>query len=274
MWWNQDKNKPKDKNQEEYRKFFDIIDKYLIQYSIDDTKKEGWIVFIDDELDIDWVDTRTGYFTPTEEQSKNEWIAKLDSVHHEPCSNISKSEKLTFKKKLGVGYELVMVKRFDAIQAVIDECSRYVKARNKETSRSIFLCVSIPVVILSIIAWIIDVDVWQWHLPWFAGCTMGLLGACVSIWSNFGKTQKTGLSSACLHVLEATCRMLLGVIFAIVAICAIRTGIILKNIDENILQFAYGLVGFAAGFSERMVPSMIEKFVDSNAVKENGNVEA
>lgn len=274
MCWNKDKNKAKDKNQEEYRKFFDIIDKYLIQYRIDETKKEGWIVFIDDELDIDWVDTRKGYYSSPEEQQKDEWIAKLDLVHQEPCSNISKKEKMTFKKKLGVGYELVMVKRFDAIQEVIDDCLRYVKARNKEASRSIFLWVSIPVAILSIIAWIIDVDNYEWHLPWFAGCTMGLLGSCVSIWSNFGKTQKTGLSSANLHVLEAVCRMLLGVIFAIVAICAIRTGILLKDIDPNIVQFAYGLVGFAAGFSERMVPSMIEKFVDTNTKTENGNGEA
>ena len=117
MCWNKDKNKAKDKNQEEYRKFFDIIDKYLIQYRIDETKKEGWIVFIDDELDIDWVDTRKGYYSSPEEQQKDEWIAKLDLVHQEPCSNISKKEKMTFKKKLVLVVMVLFVMQFTKSQS-------------------------------------------------------------------------------------------------------------------------------------------------------------
>lgn len=260
-----------DSNQKEYREFFGIVDSYLIQYNIDDD--EGWIVFIDGDNDIDWVDTRKSYFTDAEKAERAGWLAKLDSVHHEPCSNISRRDKLTFKKKLATAYELLMVKRFQDIQPIIDDCRRFVKARNREASRSLFLMVSLPIAILSIIGWIIDADFFQWHLPWVAGCVMGLLGAFVSIWTRFGKVEKTGLSSKWLHILETVCRLFIGVIFAIVAICAIRSGILLKDINPDILPMAYGLVGFAAGFSERMVPSMIEKIVNKN-IEEDGNVEA
>ena len=121
---NIDKLKASDVDQERYRAFFKIEDRYLIQYRIDETKQEGFIVFLDEEYDIDWVDTRTDYFSDEEENVKQQWIAKLDAVHMEPCSNISEEDRLTFKKKLAIGYELVMVKCFGDVQAVIEECYR------------------------------------------------------------------------------------------------------------------------------------------------------
>ena len=49
-----------DDNQKEYRKKFGITDKYLLEYVIDD--KDGadnsFIIFIDHEYAIDWIDNR------------------------------------------------------------------------------------------------------------------------------------------------------------------------------------------------------------------------
>ena len=256
---NIDKLKASDVDQERYRAFFKIEDRYLIQYRIDETKQEGFIVFLDEEYDIDWVDTRTDYFSDEEENVKQQWIAKLDAVHMEPCSNISEEDRLTFKKKLAIGYELVMVKCFGDVQAVIEECYRFVKSRNREVSRSLFLLASAPMAIIAIAVIILDIDVIKWHQAWVTGFCTGILGAFVSIWTRYGKKSMTGLSSRWLHIAEALCRLLVGAIFALVAIFAVKCGLLLSNIDVSLMIYTSALIGFVAGFSERFVPSLVEK---------------
>lgn len=256
---NIDKLKASDVDQERYRAFFKIEDRYLIQYRIDETKQEGFIVFLDEEYDIDWVDTRTDYFSDEEEKVKQQWIAKLDAVHMEPCSNISEEDRLTFKKKLAIGYELVMVKCFGDVQAVIEECYRFVKSRNREVSRSLFLLASAPMAIIAIAVIILDIDVIKWHQAWVTGFCTGILGAFVSTWTRYGKKSMTGLSSRWLHIAEALCRLLVGAIFALVAIFAVKCGLLLSNIDVSLMIYTSALIGFVAGFSERFVPSLVEK---------------
>lgn len=256
---NIDKLKASDVDQERYRAFFKIEDRYLIQYRIDETKQEGFIVFLDEEYDIDWVDTRTNFFSDEEEKVKQQWIAKLDAVHMEPCSNISEEDRLTFKKKLAIGYELVMVKCFGDVQAVIEECYRFVKSRNREVSRSLFLLASAPMAIIAIAVIILDIDVIKWHQAWVTGFCTGILGAFVSIWTRYGKKSMTGLSSRWLHIAEALCRLLVGAIFALVAIFAVKCGLLLSNIDVSLMIYTSALIGFVAGFSERFVPSLVEK---------------
>ena len=190
---------------------------------------------------------------------KQQWIAKLDAVHMEPCSNISEEDRLTFKKKLAIGYELVMVKCFGDVKAVIEECYRFVKSRNREVSRSLFLLASAPMAIIAIAVIILDIDVIKWHQAWVTGFCTGILGAFVSIWTRYGKKSMTGLSSRCLHIAEALCRLLVGAIFALVAIFAVKCGLLLSNIDVSLMIYTSALIGFVAGFSERFVPSLVEK---------------
>lgn len=257
--------KVKDADQERYRAFFSIVDKYLIQYKIDEGKNEGYIVFIDDICDIDWVDSRTDFYSEEEEKQKQQWIAKLDAVHMEPCSNISDEDKLTFKKKLAIGYELVMVKCFDQVQAVIDECYQFVKSRNREVSRTLFLMTSAPVAIIAIAIMAVNIDWVKWHPVWVTGFCTGVLGAFVSIWTRYGKKSMTGLSSKWLHCAEALCRLLVGAIFALVAIFAVKCGLLLSNVDISLMIYTSALVGFVAGFSERFVPSLVEKIAKNES---------
>lgn len=254
-----EEKKPQDADQERYRAFFKIEDSYLIQYKIDETKQEGFIVFLDKDNDVDWVDTRTDFFTADEEKLKQQWLAKLDAVHMEPCTNINEEDRLTFKKKLAIGYELLMVKCYDDVQPVIDECYKFVKSRNKEVSRSLFIMTSAPIAIIAIAVMAFNIDVAKWHPAWVTGFCSGILGAFVSIWTRYGKTAMTGLSSKWLHYAEATCRLLVGAIFALVAIQAVKCGLLLSSIDSSLMIYTCGLIGFVAGFSERFVPSLVEK---------------
>lgn len=257
-----------DADQKRYRDFFNIVDKYLIQYEIDDNKKEGYIVFIDEAYDIDWIDCRTDFFNAEELKQKQQLIAKLDAVHMEPCTNISTENKLVFKKKLAIGYELVMVKCFDEVDNVIDECRCFIASRNKEVSRNLFLTASAPIAILALIAMVINVDFVNWHPAWMCGFCSGILGAFVSIWTRYGKTSMTGLSSKLLHWEEALCRLLVGAVFAFIATLTVKCGLLLGSIDVSLIIYTNSIVGFVAGFSERFVPSLVEKIVEEKSEKE------
>ena len=264
-----DENAAKDSNQKEYREYFGIVDKYLIQYEYDINKKEGYIVYVDNDIDIDWVDTRSDYFTDDEKKLKQQWIAKLDALHLEPCTNICQADKLTFKKKLGVGYELVMVKCFDEVGNVIKECQRFIKSRNREVSRTLFLNTSIPVALIAIVVMIFNIEVTKWHPAWVSGFSAGILGAFISIWTRYGKTTMTGLSSKWLHYEETACRLLAGGVFALVAILAVKCGLLLNNIEASMIVYACSLVGFIAGFSERFIPSLVERITKDEDIYAN-----
>ena len=96
------------------------------------------------------------------------------------------------------------------------------------------------------------------------GLLMGLLGAYVSIWSRFGKMNMTGLASRRVHFLEAFARLFCGGIFAFVAMLLLSTGLVLKDFTVNNVWAYNCIIGFAAGFNERFVPTIIET-ISSNS---------
>lgn len=262
---------PTDDSQRDYREHFGIIDKYCIQveYGIENGEKTGYIVYIDRDNDIDWIDLRGDeYWSDEELKERDKWIAKLNVVHCQPYKNLSERDILDFKKILGAGYVLSLKKQFDDIQDVLDTALSFVKVRNKECARMLYLEISGIVAIVTMVLWILDSQYWLWNKEWVAGTCMGVLGAYVSVWIRYGKVDMTGLSSKWLHYLESVSRLCIGAIFAIVAMHAIKCGIIFSNVRPEILRFAFALTGFAAGFSERFVPSMIEHFVKSNTQNE------
>lgn len=259
----EDNSAPKDDNQEEYRKFFGIKDKFLIQYSMDSSKKSGYIVFIDFEDNIDWVDKRDeNYWDPDSSLKRDIWLANLNAAECQPCTNLSETDKLQFKKLLGGGYLLALQKQFDGIQTIIDESLSFVRARNNEATRKLFLRYSSIVTLLVVLMMCVNQFLCQWKLSWISGISMGVLGAYVSIWLRYGRLTFTGLSSKCLHFLEAFSRLFIGAIFALVALCSIKCGLLLSHLDQGSELYSFMIIGFAAGFSERFIPSLVEKITN------------
>ena len=71
----------------------------------------------------------------------------------------------------------------------------------------------------------------------------------------------TGLASKSLHYLESISRLFIGAIAAVIVMFAVRSGLMLAIGNQGNLFFLYCVLGFAAGFSERLVPSLIEKII-------------
>lgn len=247
-----------DDNQAEYRKRFGIVDKYLIgmQWDPNNPNDNGYVVFIDYQNDLDYIDCRD--FDETIQKEQNRWIAKLQHAEATQCKHLPESQQLDFKRMLGVGYLHVLNGNYEDIDTVISEACSYLKKRNKEYSRELFLKSGLPA---AIIAAIIGLTMFfsYYRNPWIFGILFGVLGAFVSIWTRYGKVQFTGQAHNLLHILECYSRILIGTVFAVIAMVAIDCKIILPDIADNRRLYAFIIASFIAAFSERFIPSIVER---------------
>lgn len=262
-----------DANQKQYREKFGIVDKYLLQYSIEekDGHDNSYIIFIDYQNSIDWIDNRDKSFWTEEDTSNyNDYLARLELIQSRPIFNLSKNEKLAYKIMLGAAYIQVFNRQFKNVDNMIAEAQMFFVKRNSENARKYCLNYSGLIVLLCILfmlytyfSHIVDANTFSWLFA----VSMGVLGAYVSIWGRYTKYDLEGVSSKVLYVLESCSRMLIGVIFAFVALLAIKCGIAFSFINSEIEVYAYGLCGFASGMSERFIPSLVERITNDEKQK-------
>lgn len=247
-----------DANQEAYRHKFGIVDKYLIdiQWNPEESSDNGYIVFIDFQNDLDYIDCRE--LDEKTQSEQNHWIAKLQHAEASQCKHLPESQQMDFKRMLGVGYKHALCGNFDDIQQVIDEAKEYLKKRNKEYSRELFLKSGLPAAISGSIIGLIGYF-FDYRDPWIYGILFGILGAFVSIWTRYGKIQFTGQAHNLLHILECYSRILIGTIFAVIAMVAIQCQLILPQISDKEKLYSFIIASFIASFSERFIPSIVER---------------
>lgn len=255
---------PKDEDQKLYRDYFNITDMYLIQYSYDPEKKgnnkDGYIIFIDYDFDLDYIDLRDGGDKNSEISRA---IAKLQLAEAVPTKHLPKNIQLEFKRSLGIGYIHALNYQFEDIPEIIDKAQKYLKERNREFSRWLFLGSGFPAVI---IAFLVGFSMYinDYFNTWFFGAVFGVLGSFVSIWARYGKIKNSGFGGFWLHLLECYSRIIIGVIFSLIAMVAIRCHLILPSIAQNDELLAFILASFIASFSERFIPSVLEQITKDN----------
>lgn len=254
-----------DEDQKKYREYFGgITDLYLITHCYDPelSQKNGYIIFIDREYDIDFIDYRKEEDSP-DTKEMNRVIAKLQMSEAVPTRHLPETVRLEFKRILGTGYIHALNGNFEDIPSIITTAEEYLKKRNREFSRNLFLTSGLPAAgIAFIVGWWMYVGHQESKEPlnpWYFGILFGVLGTFVSIWTRYGKVNNSGVGGTWLHILECVSRISIGVIFALVAMVAIRCGLILPALQENEELLAFILVSFIAAFSERFIPSIIEK---------------
>lgn len=268
-----------DENQRQYRDKFGIVDRYLLQYSIDDEngRDNSYIIFIDYEYAIDWIDNRDKSTWPKEDQNRYyAYTARLELIQSRPIFNLTNDEKLAYKIMLGAAYILVFQFQFDEVNKAITEAERFFNKRNSENARKYCLYYSGIITFVSIffMLWLHIDDVL--NRPCFIGMFtvfMGILGAYVSIWGRYTRYTLEGVSSKWLYVIESMSRLFIGSIFAFVAMLVVKCGIAFSFIDTNaeIEIYAYGLCGFVSGLSERFIPSLIERIANENHLNNPNN---
>lgn len=252
-----------DQNRKDYQKFFGVeeSEQYLIYYTMDEDAKTGYIVFIDNENDLDYIDKRDkSTWDPAEIQSFQRCLGKLQQAEASPSLNLSHKQILAFKQILGRGYLQILEKDFSEVDTVIKDALQYLRQRNIEAARELFLTCAGTIALVAAIAGLVLYFTGNRNV-WLYGILFGILGAFVSIWTRYGKEEMTGLASRSLHYMESISRLFVGAIAAVIIMFAIRSGLMLAIGESSNLLFLYCVFGFAAGFSERLLPSLIERII-------------
>ncbi len=259
--------------QKEYREEFGgIVDQYLVSYSSERKEKpDGYhrIVYIDADNDIQWRVEKEDTLTEEDQKSRNQAMSKLRIAQSLPVQNLSHEEIINYKKILGMGYNAALIKDWAEVDAAIREAGKYRDDRNKERSRYILLTAATFYVLLFGIA---SAVVWyccEQTDSGMMGMMMGAVGAYVSIWTRYGKMDMTGLGTKSLHYLEAFSRILIGAIFAALATLMVKSGLVFSNFDNDVYNYLLPILGFCAGFSEKWIPSILERFINETVIQSN-----
>ena len=263
----EDWKEPRDENQKEYREKFGITDKFLLNYEGD-----KFIVFIDGDNDIDWVEN-SGFegFSDEERKQFYEAVSKLDRAQAYPCMLLKEDHVLSFKRLLGAGYVAAFHKSFDTIDKTIEEAKDYVRHRNMEKARQIYLewagiITLLAVVFLILLHYVTALDALSKDVT--SCIVFGIAGAYFSIWMRYEDLLMKGFSTRTLLALEAISRLFIGAISAYVVYLAYQCQIVFNLLSNVESIYVCSFLGFLGGLCERFVPSLVESFAN-RSLKEN-----
>ena len=180
-------------------------------------------------------------------------MSKLRIAQSLPVQNLSHDEVINYKKILGMGYNAALINDWPEVDVAIREAGKYRDDRNKERSRYILLTAATFYVMLFGVACAVAWYCCGQQHPEMIGIMMGAVG----------KMDMTGRGTKKLHYLEAFSRILIGVIFAVLVVFMINSGLILGSIEVNATNnYLLPILGFCAGFSEKWIPSILERFMN------------
>ncbi|WP_158991711.1 hypothetical protein [Mucilaginibacter sp. L196] len=231
-----------------------------------------FIVFLDNEYDVDWSTTDEFDQRPQTEEEKKQLNYILNEMAHAesyPCHDISKHIIISFKRQIGESLVRAFEKDFENAKLMIKHAQEFIINRNIEQSRYMYLYAS---AVAALGAAVTGLILWLFR-PFLIGLTgdplffcllsflAGVLGAFLSVILRMGKTNLDFNASKHLHYMEAASRIMAGMISGLLIALCIKTGIILPIFSKiQSTHSAMILGGLISGCSERLAPSIIKKF--------------
>jgi len=232
---------------------------------------ENYIVFIDNENDIDW-QTSDSYdkIVLNEEDKKvfNSIMNEAAQIESFIIQGLDLKEILNFKRQIGEALVRNFEHDFESAKQMLKFAKEYIINRNIDKSRFLYLKASgiltLTVLIIGIFAWLFRFQVIN-----YIGITAfflllasinGSLGSFLSIILRMGNTNLDFNANNELHYMEAASKIIAGMISGFLIGLSIKSGILLpifNNINSTHLAMILG--GLIAGLSERLVPSIIQK---------------
>ena len=230
-----------------------IFSDYDDQPAIDGDKTKKEIVFIDTDFDLDWI---TSYSLDDHAQHLVNDVMVMTSL---PYKHFPKEHQLSFLRILGQG----IVAAFSKNDEDVKRCREQASSFHKQVSLDLYkkLRLQISTVIFAIVVFVFNIVNFFAQLDnlVFSAALWGFFGAYLSISYKNGKND-VSYSINCKFVFwDIVGRFVVGTIFGIVA-CYFTSSILFKmdptiRTKENIV-----IIALIAGFSEKLIPSLIGKY--------------
>ena len=234
----------------------------------------NYIVFIDMELELDWVITDAYDDAHANTKNKrNKLLSDIEALQHRPTvAYLDKQTKKAFFLMLAEAWVYALDEEFSLSKSYLTNVEKYLENRNHEICRKwqisfsfLFFCIlsSVFMVIFinsNAISELLHIQ--EPTIKRFSYISFGLMGALFSILCKTGKTSYNCESGRLLNALEIFCRMFASLLSAFIVLCLFELDLVFSafNTHEH-MNTALIMICFISGFCERLVPSLLNKFI-------------
>lgn len=239
---------------------------HLIQYS-----KGRYIVFVDSKYDLDWA---------TEDSMQNfgdselqKILGRIGILQNKPAVNqMNKKMKLQFNCLLGTALATAFEGNGDNAQGILEEAEKYLFDREYEITRGWIVQYSLTMLIgilgaCGLLQWFEPTQYMCQQLNWVTPLIFGMIGGVLSILQHNGKLSYTCSAGKKLVFLQIVSKVTISMLSAFLIAKAFEAEIIFGGLSSQNGVEAFKIILYiVAGFSERMVPSLIEKFESAEVV--------
>ncbi len=225
-------------------------------------KDERFIVYIDPDMDIDWINNSD----PGADGEKCVLIA--ESIGAKRCKHLPREHLLEFRRMIGHALVSGLQDQVEISKKLSNEAFLFLRDRTIERSRSWTLTSAHLLLCVWGSVWMIG-----WHLHWSSYSRVhehifgslaflgGIVGAYLSVVQKAGRGSWEAASGRWLHLLEAFTKIVAGGIFGEIALLIAHSSWAPPPIVALVANNASGfLVGVAAGFCERLIPKIISTY--------------
>lgn len=228
---------------------------------------ERYIVFVDSDYEVDW-ETTDRFDAEHAEQIKgiDRVSSRIEDVEQNPAvAYLSEREKTALARLLGCALVSELDGQSEEAEETISSAKDYLKRRTSETSRRWQLVNAFVIALLVFL-------IWTYFAPKeYIG--FGCLGALFSILCKTGNTEYDCQAGRALFALETFARFLAAVISAYMAEQLFQMDLLFTALKSDKTDAsALALICFAAGFSERLVPSIICRLTTTQEKGEDNHV--
>ena len=229
--------------------------KYLIKY-----RSEKYAIFIDREKEFDW-ETHDNIDEVMSSKKMNSILSGIEHLQHQPCI-----EYFSYNQKKG-------------LYCLLGESLAYAIDEDYNTSRKVLqLSYAIGILGISIIVFLllnrhlggicVFLNLQESEFSKMLLLFWGVVGAVFSIIQNTGNTFYDCQSGRVLSFLQIFSKILAGIISSIFIIYLYELGLIFSSLGGNNQTACLTAMCIISGFSERLVPSIINKICKDETKEE------
>lgn len=241
--------------------------KYLIRY-----RSQKFVIFIDWNNGFGW-ETADSMDEIMTSEEMNIALSEIEQLINQPCVKYFDSRK---KKELyvliGSAMAYALGQDYNVARVCREKAAQYIDARKYEITREwqLFFCIGLlgicSILFLFLNRFVKDIcGFFALNLEEFRRalfCFWGIVGASFSIIQSAGKTFYDCQSGRLLSFLQIFSKILAGAISGIIVIYLFEMGLIFNNFKGTAPNACLVILCIIAGFSERLVPSIMDKFCE------------
>ena len=237
-----------------------------IEFPIHETLE--YIVYLDAKLEVEWETSKVYDDAKKEPAEFTEIRRRYSTLESSISPRVSHNNRKHAERAIGLGIEAALRGDMPAAHKCMDGAQEFIEARNRETGKGLFVQSAMRttgvLLAVGLLAWVCRVHLAPALGPLLFSLVLyssgGSVGALFFVLRGVGLALPDPQADEGLHVKEAAWRILLGALGAAVVTLAIKSGVILPQLNglpEG--KYILMLIAILSGKSETFAPNLMDK---------------